>query len=133
MITGPTEGEAPPDVSRRLLNRTTPVDIKQLPQCSKCEKMVCTRTSPVPPRGKQPPSIVVVGQAPGEKENEEGKPFVGPAGQLLDELLEIIVGVDLSDVYYTNAVKCYPGKKGDNGGDRKPTMEEINKPDSHSS
>lgn len=102
------------------------MDIEQLKQCRKCEKMGRTRKCPVQPRGNPHPSIVVVGQAPGKKENDECEPFVGPAGQLLDELLEIIVGVDLSDVYYTNAVKCYPGKKGHSGGDRKPTMQEIN-------
>jgi len=48
-----------------------------------------------------------IGEAPGYWENEEGRPFVGPAGKLLDELLALI-GLQREDVYITNVLKCRP-------------------------
>ena len=99
------------------------MDFRKLSECVCCEKMVCTRKSPVPPTGKRSPAIVVVGQAPGLEENEAGEPFVGCAGTLLKVLLKIIADVDSEDIYFTNAVKCYPGKA--NKGDRKPRKSEI--------
>ena len=58
--------------------------------------------------GKGSPSakIVLVGEQPGEQEDVEGKPFVGPAGKLLDTLL-VEAGIDRGQVYVTNAVKHF--------------------------
>jgi len=55
--------------------------------------------------------LAVVGEAPGKQEVEEGHPFVGNAGKLLDELLEE-AGIDRSKVYVTNVVKVRPTKEG---------------------
>lgn len=63
-------------------------------------------TAPVPYSGK-PKAIMVVGEAPGRVEDAEGRPFVGPAGQLLWKELERI-GVLRQDVFAANAVCCYP-------------------------
>src|SRR3954468_19962643 len=68
-----------------------------------CE--TCTRF--VPGEGSPDARIVIVGEAPGATEDREGRPFVGPAGRLLDELLaqaEIVRG----DVFITNVVKARP-------------------------
>src|SRR5215207_5318310 len=54
--------------------------------------------------------LAVVGEAPGKQEVEEGRPFVGNAGKLLDELLEG-AGIDRSKVYVTNIVKVRPTKE----------------------
>jgi uracil-DNA glycosylase len=54
--------------------------------------------------------LAVVGEAPGKREVEEGRPFVGNAGKLLDELLEE-AGIDRSKVYVTNVVKVRPTKE----------------------
>jgi DNA polymerase len=59
-----------------------------------------------------------IGEGPGFHENEQGKPFVGPAGQFLDELLEHI-GMDRKDVFIGNVVKCRPP------GNRDPKPEEL--------
>ena len=99
------------------------MDVRKLKKCAVCEKMLCTRKFPVPPAGNAKPKVVVVGQAPGREEDRAGEPFVGSAGELFKALLEIIADIDLADVYFTNAVKCYPGKAKD--GDRKPSKEEI--------
>src|SRR5215203_5805831 len=54
--------------------------------------------------------LAIVGEAPGKREVEEGRPFVGNAGKLLDELLEE-AGIDRSKVYVTNVVKVRPTKE----------------------
>src|SRR5215213_11269500 len=54
--------------------------------------------------------LAIVGEAPGEQEVEEGRPFVGNAGKLLDKLLEE-AGIDRSKVYVTNTVKVRPTKE----------------------
>jgi DNA polymerase-1 len=51
--------------------------------------------------------IVIVGEAPGEEEDKQGRPFVGYSGKILRAVLEAL-GVDLSKVYITNVVKCHP-------------------------
>ncbi|RMH80340.1 MAG: uracil-DNA glycosylase [Acidobacteria bacterium] len=63
-------------------------------------------------------SVVFVGEAPGEEEDKQGKPFVGRAGRLLNQKLEE-VGLRREEVYITNVVKSRPP------GNRKPTREEM--------
>ena len=62
--------------------------------------------------------IAVVGEAPGEEEDQQGEPFVGPSGKLLDGFFRR-VGLDRSDLYILNMVKCHPPFN------RNPTQEEI--------
>lgn len=61
----------------------------------------------VPSRGSANAKIMVVGEAPGAQEEREGRPFVGPAGMLLQEML-IASGIDPSQVYYANLSKIRP-------------------------
>src|SRR6266567_1613407 len=65
--------------------------------------------------GKQHSRVMMVGEQPGDREDVEGRPFVGPAGRVLDEALES-AGLDRSTVYLTNAVKHFRftrrGKRG---------------------
>ena len=63
-------------------------------------------TQGVPGEGPSGARIVIVGEQPGDREDLEGRPFVGPAGRLLDECL-VEAGVDRSKVYVTNAVKHF--------------------------
>ncbi len=70
-------------------------------------------------RGNPEAQILIVGEAPGAKEEELGKPFVGRSGKLLDQLLQN-AGIDINlDVYFCNVVKCRPPKN------RRPTRTEI--------
>lgn len=62
--------------------------------------------------------LVFVGEAPGRKEDESGRPFVGSAGKLLDAALES-AGLSRSRVYITNVVKCRPP------GNRRPRSDEV--------
>ena len=69
-------------------------------------------------RGNSSSKILLIGEAPGEEEDKTGKPFVGPAGKLLDSHLRMC-GVTGKDVVIVNAIKCRPP---DN---RKPTKKEL--------
>lgn len=86
-------------------------------ECRRCG-LYKTRKNPVPGEGRIDAEVVFVGEAPGAREDETGRPFVGAAGKLLTELLESI-GLKRGDVYITNIVKCRPP------GNRDPREEEI--------
>ena len=87
-------------------------------QCQKCP-LGGTRTNFVFGVGNPKADIVFVGEAPGEKEDLAGEPFVGRAGKLLDKIL---TAIDLSrnDVYICNVLKCRPPKN------RDPLPSEVN-------
>lgn len=78
---------------------------------------IAKTSNPVPGDGNPHSKVVFIGEAPGEQEDKQGRPFVGNAGKLLEELLGTI-GLQRSDVYITNVVKFRPP---DN---RDPTPEE---------
>jgi len=76
--------------------------------CTKCP--LCeTRKNAVPGEGSESLKVIFVGEAPGEQEDVQGRPFVGAAGKLLTELLAS-VGLRREEVYITNVVKCRPPK-----------------------
>lgn len=75
--------------------------------CHKC-RLHKNRVHAVPGEGEMVrPKILFIGEAPGRQEDEQGRPFVGQAGQYLDTLLEQ-VECSRQDVYITNSVKCRP-------------------------
>jgi len=75
-------------------------------------------------RGNPAASLMIVGEAPGPQEDRQGKPFVGPSGQLLDEILAAVDLDSTEDVFITNAVfRMPPGEQGRSV--RKPTVAEI--------
>lgn len=71
--------------------------------CGLCQ----TRTQAVPGEGPFDAEVMFVGEGPGFHEDQQARPFVGPAGRLLEELLAT-AGLRRSDVYITNVVKCRP-------------------------
>ncbi|MCU1328776.1 MAG: hypothetical protein JWN34_4146 [Bryobacterales bacterium] len=73
--------------------------------CKGCELYACA-TQPVFGEGPERARLMLVGEQPGDQEDLQGRPFVGPAGQLLDRALQE-AGVDRSSVYVTNAVKHF--------------------------
>jgi uracil-DNA glycosylase family 4 len=79
--------------------------------CTACP-LHLTRIQAVPGYGPVTARVMAVGEAPGENEDREGKPFVGAAGRLLTSLLES-VGLDRRDIYITNIVKCRPPRNRD--------------------
>jgi uracil-DNA glycosylase family protein len=74
-------------------------------RCRGCD-LYQTGTRTVFGEGPRQAPLVLVGEQPGDSEDREGRPFVGPAGRLLDEALQE-VGIDRSSVYLTNAVKHF--------------------------
>lgn len=85
--------------------------------CTKCT-LHRGRTHAVPGEGPEDAGIMFVGEAPGFHEDQQGRPFVGAAGEFLEELLESI-GLARQDVFITNVIKCRPP------GNRDPLPEEI--------
>src|SRR5579872_7121455 len=85
--------------------------------CSKC-KLCKGRTKAVPGEGNPNAKVLFIGEGPGQNEDQQGRPFVGPAGQFLDELLASI-NLKRSDVFIANVVKCRPP------GNRDPEPGEI--------
>jgi len=79
---------------------------KKVKGCMNCS-LHETRKSVVFGEGSDKARVVFVGEAPGEEEDLQGRPFVGRAGKLLDELIEK-VGLARADVYICNVLKCRP-------------------------
>jgi uracil-DNA glycosylase len=77
----------------------------RLDACRRCA-LWHDATQAVPGAGPRPAPIMMVGEQPGDSEDRAGKPFVGPAGQLLDDALDE-AGVKRTDVFVTNAVKHF--------------------------
>jgi uracil-DNA glycosylase len=97
-----------------LLLATVGDEVRACTRCPLAER----RTLAVPGEGNPVSDVLLVGEGPGAREDATGRPFVGPAGQLLDELLHSI-GWQRSDVFITNVVKCRPP------GNRDPEPNEV--------
>ena len=85
--------------------------------CTAC-KLNLSRKMAVPGEGPEDAELMFIGEGPGFHENEQGRPFVGAAGNFLEELLASI-GLSREQVFITNIVKCRPP------GNRDPQTEEI--------
>ncbi len=86
-------------------------------QCQRCG-LAAGRTNVVVSRGNPAAPIMIVGEGPGQQEDEQGLPFVGKSGQLLEKILAAVQLDSDRDVYICNVVKCRPP------GNRTPTAEE---------
>lgn len=91
---------------------------RQARACTRCAELASTRTQVVFGAGNSDADLMFVGEAPGAREDEQGIPFVGAAGKLLDELLGE-VGLARSDVFIANVLRCRPP------GNRDPLPAEI--------
>ena len=96
---------------------------REVSECTRCA-LQASRKKAVPGEGPARAEIMFIGEGPGFHENEQGRPFVGAAGQFLDQLLSQ-AGVTRSQVYITNVVKCRPP------GNRDPMPEELTACDYH--
>jgi uracil-DNA glycosylase family 4 len=106
------------------VSESTPITVRALPlleqivaSCTKCE-LSKTRNKTVFSRGNPHAALCFVGEAPGADEDEQGLPFVGKAGQLLDRMIAAM-GLKADDVYVCNIIKCRPP------GNRRPTAVET--------
>ncbi len=90
-------------------------EAKDCQRCGLCK----TRSTVVLARGNPEANLMIIGEGPGQNEDEKGLPFVGRAGQLLDRVLASVSIDREKDVYICNVVKCRPP------GNRVPTQEEM--------
>lgn len=91
---------------------------REIKDCPKCKLLANTRTQVVFGTGNPNADVVVVGEAPGADEDEQGKPFVGRAGKLLTDILKAI-NFTRDEVYICNILKCRPPEN------RNPLPDEI--------
>ncbi|BEV71909.1 MULTISPECIES: uracil-DNA glycosylase family protein [unclassified Paludibacterium] len=111
----PTEIERPAVSSERLSWPALQQAVQHCQQCRLCD----TRTQAVFGRGNPQARWLLVGEAPGEHEDRQGEPFVGRAGQLLDNMLAAAGLSAQDDVFIANVLKCRPP------GNRNPAGDEI--------
>lgn len=98
------------------------LDIKEIHSaCRKCDRcdLSNTRNNVVVAKGNPQAKIFIIGEAPGEKEDITGFPFVGRAGKMLNTVLHSVDIDPLEDCYITNIVKCRPPEN------RRPTKTEV--------
>ncbi|MEN0067287.1 MAG: uracil-DNA glycosylase [Myxococcota bacterium] len=105
--------EARPDAAGRLARVR-----EELGDCQRCG-LAKGRKTLVFGVGDPDADLVVVGEAPGHEEDRRGEPFVGAAGQMLDKMLENVIGLPRSKVYILNVIKCRPPKN------RNPLPDEV--------
>jgi uracil-DNA glycosylase len=116
----PPKLESTPEPKKESPKALRSLDVvkSEVESCAKCG-LGGTRTNTVFSRGNPEAKLVFVGEAPGADEDEQGLPFVGRAGQLLDKMIGAM-GLDPEkDVYVCNIIKCRPP------GNRKPEPAEI--------
>ena len=114
-----------PATSRVSDQLTLPALREAAAGCRACD-LYKTGTQTVFGEGAEHAQVMFVGEQPGDREDREGKPFVGPAGHVLDEALEE-AGIDRRHVYITNAVKHFKWKpQGKRRLHQKPNAAEIN-------
>lgn len=111
--------------------RTLPVLAKAVQECRGCDlyqnatQAVFGELESGAAAKKPKVDIMMIGEQPGDQEDRQGRPFVGPAGKLLDECLDE-VGIDRSKVYVTNTVKHFKWEpRGKLRIHKKPNMKEI--------
>jgi len=107
-------------------SETTPISqanddwqtLQQQAECCVACDLSRTRTHVVFGIGNQQADLLIVGEAPGANEDKQGEPFVGRAGQLLNNMLHAI-GLQRQDIYIANILKCRPPNN------RNPKLEEV--------
>jgi uracil-DNA glycosylase len=107
-----------PDLSAEERREELKEVLAQARACTRCSELAATRRTVVFGAGNADAELMFVGEAPGASEDEQGLPFVGRAGKLLDQLLGEI-GLARSEVFVANVLKCRPP------GNRDPLPVEI--------
>lgn len=93
-------------------------------ECTACARST-TRQTVVFGHGNRDARLMLVGEAPSATDDATGKPFTGPAGRLLDEILTEI-GIGRNDVWITNLTRCFAGRERNNRVENRPaTVREI--------
>jgi DNA polymerase len=115
LVVGTNEGDLIPSTIRKL--DSLDEIARTVAKCTRCP-LYKTATNPVPGEGNPTAKLVCVGEAPGAKEDETGRPFVGQAGQLLTKILAAI-DMTREEVFICNVLKHRPP------GNRNPQPDEV--------
>jgi uracil-DNA glycosylase family 4 len=92
--------------------------------CVQCPNLAAARAQVVFGQGSVEAALMIIGEAPGAEEDQEGRPFAGEAGELLEKMLKVM-GLSTTEVYATNVLKCHPFVPGEPGAVRPPHPEEL--------
>jgi len=103
---------------RSVEGRTLEHIREEMGDCKRCN-LCQNRKNIVFGVGSETADLLIIGEAPGYHEDQQGEPFVGPAGQMLDRMLENVLGLRRDEVYIANVVKCRPPKN------RNPLPDEV--------
>jgi len=90
---------------------------KKIRTCRRC-RLWKSRALAVPGEGDSGAEIMLLGESPGDKEDEAGRPFVGPSGKFLDWLLKKN-NIDRKEIFISSVIKCHPPKN------RNPKLDEL--------
>lgn len=115
MIASPTSGSAKEKIAALAV---------QAESWAPARKLGTLRETMVFSTGNPEADLMFVGEAPGYQEEQQREPFVGPAGQKLDDIIKAM-GLSRSQVYISNIVKFRPAIPGQTTNNRKPTAEEM--------
>jgi uracil-DNA glycosylase len=112
-VDAPVSSEPTPEAARShaVENDSLEQIAAEVRECTLC-RLSKTRQNAVPGVGPTDAGVVFIGEGPGAEEDNQGKPFVGPAGQLLTKIVES-VHFRREDVFITNIVKCRPPQNRD--------------------
>jgi DNA polymerase len=98
--------------------------MERLNECRRCD-LWKRATQAVPGEGHRPAALILVGEQPGDEEDRQGRPFIGPAGRLLDQAIAA-AGLERTDLFITNAVKHFKWEpRGKRRLHKKPSLTEI--------
>jgi uracil-DNA glycosylase family 4 len=92
--------------------------------CHQCPNLAAARAQVVFGQGSVEARLMIIGEAPGAEEDQEGRPFAGEAGELLEKMLRVM-GLSMAEVYATSVLKCHPFVPGEPGALRPPHAEEL--------
>jgi len=109
-------------ISERQIHLAS-IDENEVSACNKCA-LCDTRSHTVFGEGAADARLMFIGEGPGSKEDQTGRPFVGPAGELLNRMIGAM-GLQREQVYIANVVKCRAFMPGPMPKDRAPTLEEV--------
>ncbi len=92
--------------------------------CTQCPNLAAARAQVVFGQGSMEAALMIIGEATGAEEDQEGRPFAGEAGELLEKMLKVM-GLSMGEVYATSVLKCHPFVPGEPGALRPPHPEEL--------
>ena len=119
--TGRAQHEAATPTARTPNDKPSALSIiqQEVAACTRCQELAASRTQTVFGVGNPDARLCFFGEAPGADEDRQGEPFVGPAGKLLTDIINKGMGLDRSEVYILNVLKCRPP------GNRNPSPDEA--------